>query len=186
MTGDNEKPGAACEHAHAPREFTHVQELIDNLPYLLMGLLGGAVLLAGLGFSPRGWLAAGLYGGYCLAGALWIVRFVCPYCHFYGSRACPCGYGQLAARLTPPAPAHNFAGQFRKHIPVIVPLWLIPPAAGLWFLRTNHSPWLPALLLVFAVDAFVLLPLVARLYGCGHCLQKADCPWMFKGNNERV
>ena len=186
MTMGNTEPGTACDRYQPEREFTHLQELIDNLPYLLMGLCGGAVLLAGFGSSVHGWLAAGLYCGYCVGGALWIMRFVCPYCEHYGTRACPCGYGQIAAKLTPRQSENQFARQFRTHIPVIVPLWVIPMAAGITFYVRDRSSVMLGLLMVFVVDAFVVLPLVSRLYGCGHCPQKHDCPWMINRNSVRA
>ncbi|HSW50949.1 MAG TPA: hypothetical protein VLH09_12275 [Bryobacteraceae bacterium] len=170
-----------CARYQPARRFSRTRELVDNLPYILMGLCGSALLLAGLGNSPSGWLAAGAYLAYTLGGAIWIMAFVCPYCHYHGTRSCPCGYGWISARLTPKRPEKRFARQFRKHIPVIVPLWLIPVAAGISFYVGERSPLVLSLLVVFAVIAFVLLPLVARLYGCGHCPQKTDCPWMVKG-----
>lgn len=179
--GSPAKNGEECGRYQPPREFSRALELVDNVPYLLMGLCGSALLLVGLGYSPAGWLAAGAYLAYALGGAVWIMVFVCPYCHFHGTRACPCGYGQISARLTPKRPENRFARQFRKHIPVIVPLWLIPLAAGIAFYASNPSQLMLVLLIVFAVDAFVLLPLVSRLYGCGHCPQKTDCPWMVRG-----
>jgi len=169
-----------CSRYQPAREFSRAQEVVDNVPYLLMGLCGSALLLAGFGNSPAGWLSAGAYLAYTLAGALWIMAFVCPYCHYHGTRTCPCGYGQVSAKLFPKRPENRFARQFRKHIPVIVPLWLIPAAAGIAFYVRERSLRMLSLLIVFAVDAFVLLPLVSRRYGCGHCPQKTDCPWMVK------
>jgi len=178
--------GAECDRYQPPREYTHFQELLDNLPYALMGLCGGALLLAGLGASLLGWLAAWLYLAYCVAGALWIMVFVCPYCHYYGTRTCPCGYGQVSARLVPKRQDNRFVKQFRKHIPVIIPLWLIPVIAGLAFYVRDRSRVMLVLLIVFAADASVLLPLVSRLYGCGHCPQKTDCPWMLSRERRSV
>lgn len=174
------KSGEECDRHQPAREFSRVQELVDNVPYLLMGLCGCALLLVGLGYSPAGWLAAGAYLAYTLGGALWIMVFVCPYCHYHGTRTCPCGYGQISAKLTPKRPENQFARQFRKHIPVIVPLWIIPAVAGIIFYVRDRSPVILVLLVVFALDAFLLLPLVSRLCGCGQCPQKADCPWMVK------
>jgi hypothetical protein len=31
---------------------------------------------------------------------------------------------------------------------------------------------------VFAVDAFIILPVLSRKHGCVECPQKDDCPWM--------
>jgi cobalamin synthase len=181
MTENNLERGATCNQYRPAREYTHFQELVDNLPYLLMGLCGGVLFLAGFGLSPLGWLVAASYLAYCAAGALWIIVFVCPHCQHYGTRVCPCGYGQLSAKLAPKRQENRFARQFRKHIPVIVPLWVIPVIAGIAFYIRYRSQGMLVLLIVFVIDAFVLLPLVSRLYGCGHCPQKTDCPWMVKG-----
>ena len=54
----------------------------------------------------------------------------------------------------------------------------------MFFVRDRNQAML-ILLIVFVVDAFVVLPLVSRLYGCGHCPQKADCPWMIKSHYPR-
>jgi hypothetical protein len=171
----------ACPQYRPWREFTCFQEFVDNLPYLAMTGLGAGVLFAGLGATFWGFGAGGLYILYSLAGAVWIMIFVCPHCQFYGTRLCPCGYGRIAARLRPRSSETRFAEQFRRHIPVIVPLWFIPLVAGGVLLARNFTPLMAVLMAVFVVDAFGILPLMARKYGCAHCPQKADCPWMKTG-----
>lgn len=177
---------SSCDRHQQIREYSHAQELLDNIPYLLMGLCGSAILLAGLGFTARGWLAASAYFAYAVAGTVWIIFFVCPHCQYYATRSCPCGYGQIAAKLVPRKSENQFARQFRRHIPVIVPLWLIPVVAGIAFYLQAHSGVMLTLLAVFVVDAFVVLPLISRLYGCGHCPQKTDCPWMINRKEIRA
>jgi hypothetical protein len=167
---------------HRPwREYSDLREFVDNLPYLGMAGLGALIFLTGWGATPWGYGAGGMYFLACLAGALWVMIFICPYCQFYGTRSCPCGYGRMAARLRPKSLENRFARQFRRHIPVIVPLWFIPPAAGAVFLVRNFSALMTALVASFAIDAFLILPLVARKYACAHCPQKNDCPWMKEG-----
>lgn len=156
---------------------THTRALIDNIPYLLMLGLGAALFHVSLA-APWGALTAAAYVLYGLAGAVWIMVFVCPYCHFFDTRLCPCGYGVIAARLRPRAAGERFAAQFRKHIPVIVPLWFLPLAIASLPLVTRFSWWLVALLGAFVLNAFVVLPLISRMYGCAECPQKATCPWM--------
>lgn len=178
------------------RSYTCAQELVDNLPYIVMLLLGSAALVAALGQSPQGFLAAGLYFAYGVVGAFWIMLFVCPFCHFHGTRSCPCGYGRIAAGLRAKKDEALFRRQFRRHIPVIVPLWLIPPAVAGTILWRGHAElfgapggpaaraWLiAALVAAFVFDSVVVLPLVSRKYGCAHCPQKADCPWMGGGGD---
>jgi len=54
-----------------------------------MMILGALVFIIGPESSTTNWLFAGLYVFYGITGALWIIIFVCPYCHYYGTRACP-------------------------------------------------------------------------------------------------
>lgn len=164
---------AAC-----PVHVTHTQALIDNLPYIAMIVLGAAILRLSFGGAAWSWIVAGLYGAYGVLGVIWIMLFVCPYCHFYDTRLCPCGYGVLAARLRPRAARAAFAQQFRRHIPVIVPLWFLPVGVGAYGLWQAFNWPLLAVLVVFALNSFVILPLVSRMYGCKKCPQQADCPWM--------
>lgn len=154
------------------------QELLDNVPYAAMIVLGAAVLWVGLPEGAWRWIAAVSYALYGLVGAAWIICFVCPYCRFYDTRLCPCGYGQIAARVRPRQAGDDFARQFRRHIPVIVPLWFVPLIAGIVTL-VHGVAWMPMLLLaLFAVNSFVILPLLSRKFGCRHCPQKQTCPWM--------
>ena len=155
-------------------------KLAGNLPYAIMVLSGAAVFALALGWGLTSWLASGLYLGYGLAGALWIILFLCPYCRFYNTQLCPCGYGWIAARLRPAKDIGRFAQQFRKHIAVIVPLWFIPLIVGGVSLYRHFSWLLLAILLAFAIDAFLILPLVSTKYCCAKCPQKKTCPWMAK------
>ncbi len=169
-----------CNKARPEQEFTHFQEFIDNLPYILMMILGALVFIIGSESSTIKWLFAGLYVFYGIAGALWIMIFVCPYCHYYDTRACPCGYGQISAKLRKVRDQSYFIGKFKKHIPMIIPLWIIPVVAGIIFLLKNFSLWLLFFVVLFAIDAYLVLPLLSRKYGCAHCPQKSTCPWMKK------
>lgn len=160
-----------------PRRLTRRAELVANLPYAAMVLLGAAVFPVGLKANPWGWISAGAYGAYGLAGALWVMVFICPYCDFHGTRLCPCGYGRIAARLRPKKDGSSFARQFRRHIPVIVPLWVIPVIAGGIVLLREFTWTLLGLVLAFAVNSFAILPLVSTKYSCARCPQKETCPW---------
>jgi len=160
------------------REFSPVQELINNMPYMGMTVLGTVVLIVGSGMAAWGLVAGAVYLAYGAAGALWIMVFLCPYCRYWNTRACPCGYGRIAARFRAKKPVECFSEKFKKHIPVIVPLWLIPVLAGVPLLILAFSWLLLALLIVFALDAFVVLPLVSTKHGCKECPQRDSCPWM--------
>jgi len=160
------------------RQYTFAQELINNIPYIAMTALGAAVLLVGFPSSAWGPILAAAYLAYGVAGAFWIILFVCPFCRYWNSRSCPCGYGRIAARLRDKSPVECFDEKFKKHIPVIVPLWFIPLLAGLPVVVRSFSWTLLVLLLVFALDAFAVLPLISTKHGCKECPQKDLCPWM--------
>jgi len=163
------------------REYTRAQTVTANLPYSIMVLVGAAIIASGFGFSPWAVLGAAGYAAYGIGGAVWIMVFVCPCCSYYGTRGCPCGYGMWAARLVPKSGQECFAAKFRQHIPVIVPLWLIPVVCGAVALWQAFSPGMAWLLGAFILNSFVILPLVSRGHSCSECPQKDDCPWMARG-----
>jgi cell division protein FtsW (lipid II flippase) len=173
MKGDR-----ACSKYKERRDYSHFQEIVDNVPYILMTLIGSAILLIGLDFSALGIVFALLYFLYGIAGTIWFIIFICPYCNFFGTRSCPCGYGQLAPFFRSKEDEEDFKGKFRRHIPVIVPLWIIPLVAGTIFLIMDLSITVLVLMVLFAIDSYVVLPLISRKYGCAHCPQKDTCPWM--------
>jgi hypothetical protein len=166
------------EDCQPQRQFTATQELFHNLPYIAMTVLGTAILAVALAGPVLRWAAAVAYFLYGAAGALWIMIFVCPYCRFFSTRACPCGYGRIAPLMRDRQDYDRFNEKFKKHIPVIVPLWFIPIAAAVpALIRTFSWPTL-VLIVIFAIDAFAVLPLLSTKHGCAECPQKDTCPWM--------
>lgn len=159
-------------------QYTAGQVLLHNVPYILMILLGAAVWHRALGGSAGARVAAAGYILYGAIGAVWIMVFVCPFCRFWGTHACPCGYGRIAARFRRRRPEERFNEKFRKHIPVIVPLWILPAAPAVPTLVREFTWGLMILLAVFALDAFVILPLFSTQHGCRECPQRQTCPWM--------
>jgi len=160
------------------REYTFTEELINNIPYIAMTILGTIILIVGFSSSVWGLIAAAAYLAYGITGAFWIMIFVCPYCRYWNSRSCPCGYGRIAARFREKSSVECFNEKFKKHIPVIIPLWFIPILAGLPIIMRNFSWIFLVLLFIFTLDAFVVLPLVSTKHGCKECPQKDLCPWM--------
>jgi hypothetical protein len=160
------------------RQYSPAQELINNAAYIVMILLGTAILIFSYDVSAWGWISAIAYLAYGIAGAVWIMVFVCPYCRYFDTRSCPCGYGHIASRFCSKITIECFDEKFKKHIPVIVPLWFIPIIAGIIPLIRSFSLPLLILLVVFSVNAFIILPLVSTKHGCKECPQKATCPWM--------
>jgi hypothetical protein len=160
------------------RVYSPAQELINNTAYIAMILLGTVILIFSYGGSSGGWISAIAYLAYGIAGAIWIMVFVCPYCRYFNTRSCPCGYGHIAARFRAKETVECFNEKFKKHIPVIVPLWFIPIVAGVVPLIRSFSLPLLVMLIIFAINAFVVLPLVSTKHGCKECPQKETCPWM--------
>jgi len=172
--GPSENP---C-HPLPARTYTGAETLLHNLPYILMTIVGAVVLFLALRGMALAGVAAGGYVLYGLVGALWIMVFVCPFCRFWGTDACPCGYGKVAARLRERQPGDRFNEKFKKHIPVIVPLWFLPLIAAVPALVRGFTWGLLILTVVFVVDAFVILPLFSARHGCRDCPQRESCPWM--------
>ena len=162
----------------AARSYTPAEQLLANLPFIVMVGLGAAIFVVGMERSAWGWTAAAGCVAYGLAGTMWIILFLCPYCHWYGTNQCPCGYGQIAAKLRPRRASGGFARAFRRHIPVIVPLWLVPAVVAVIWLVRDFNWVLVVLLAAFVLDGYVLLPLLSRKHTCGGCPQRDQCPWM--------
>lgn len=170
-------------HPLSARTYTGAETLLHNLPYIVMTLLGAAVLFRSFGTSVWAQVTAAGYVLYGLIGALWIMVFVCPFCRFWGTASCPCGYGKIAARLRNRRPEDRFNEKFKKHIPVIVPLWFLPLIAAAPVLVRGFTWGFLALVVAFALDAFVILPRLSTQHGCRDCPQRETCPWM-KGKKE--
>jgi hypothetical protein len=163
---------------HVGREYSALGTVMANLPYVAMVVLGAIIIALGLPSYSWAWAAAGAYAAYGLLGVLWIILFLCPYCPSYAEQSCPCGYGAIAARLRPKGNTALFARKFKQHIPVIVPLWFIPPLIGGALIVKSFSWPLAVLLGVFVLDSFVLIPLLSKSHGCKGCPQREACPWM--------
>jgi hypothetical protein len=68
------------EGCQGRRQYTFAHELVNNIPYIAMTALGAAVLLVGFLSSALGPILAAAYLAYGVAGAFWIILFVCPFC----------------------------------------------------------------------------------------------------------
>lgn len=174
----NKKQDSCEKYQNADQEYSNLNVLIDNIPYIVMIIIGAFILFMGFESSFWKWITGILFLLYGVIGAFWIIIFVCPYCHFYDSRLCPCGYGKISAKIMQRKDDSQFTKKFKEHIPVIVPLWIIPTVAGVVFLIKDFSIFMLVLLALFAIDSFAILPLVSRRYGCAHCPQRDECPWM--------
>lgn len=187
MNEDASSNGNEINEGSPIEEYSYFQQIVSNLPYVAMTLLGGAIFVLGFVNPVWGWVCAIAYVIYSVAGAFWIIIFVCPFCERHGTMCCPCGYGRVAARLREKNDVSLFGGKFKRHIPVIVPLWFIPVLAGVVIAVLSFS-WLMVILLVaFALVSFVFLPLFSKRHSCTNCPQKDSCPWMgSKADEKRI
>ena len=170
-------PPGPC-HPLPARTYKGADALLHNVPYIIMTVLGAIVLFMSFRGPAGAGIAAGGYVLYGLLGAVWIMIFVCPFCRFWDTDACPCGYGKIAARLRRRQSEDRFNEKFKKHIPVIVPLWFLPLIAAVPALVRNFTWPLAILAVAFALDAFAILPWLSRQHGCRDCPQRETCPWM--------
>ncbi len=111
-------------------EYTKTETILANVPYIFMVVIGAWTIAYADGFSAQVLAGAGGYFAYGILGAVWIMIFVCPYCAYYATHSCPCGYGMISARIIKKGDYNCFSVKFKRHIPVIVPLWLIPVVCG--------------------------------------------------------
>jgi hypothetical protein len=185
MDKNTSEDSLSCKKYRPLHEYTYLQQFIDNVPYIIMIILGAFILSIGLELSIWGWVAAGVFVLYGVVGAFWIIVFVCPYCHYYDSRACPCGYGLIAAKLRSKKDGDRFIEKFKKHIGVIVPLWIIPILVGGITIIFNFYWEMLVLVMAFALNSFIILPLISRKYGCAHCPQRDACLWMGRRGRQK-
>ena len=165
------------------REYSNLDTAVPNIPYFGMLILGAVTIAYSGTFSAWRFLGAIGYFAYGIAGAVWIMIFVCPYCHYYATRGCPCGYGVISARIVKKGDKDCFAKKFKRHIPVIVPLWIIPVVCGGLELFSSFSSLLLGMALVFIIESWIILPLVSKKHACIECPQKDQCPWMGKSGS---
>jgi hypothetical protein len=153
--------------------------LLDNIPTAVLFLLGAAIM----GFVW--WPLSILMMLYNLSSIILFWRFICPHCHHFGTRACPCGYGVAAARCFVKRDGGDFRKIFRKYITVMYPCWFIPFAAGLYLLYRGFSGTLHTLFSAFVLVGLVFIPLISKLVGCKGCTLKDQCPWMSAAQSGR-
>ena len=93
--GPDEVPQGPC-HPLPTQTYKGAETLLHNLPYITMTVLGAIVLFQSFRKPTWAAIAAGGYVLYGLLGALWIMIFVCPFCRFWDTDACPCMKGKTA------------------------------------------------------------------------------------------
>jgi len=146
--------------------------LLDNIPTAAMLVLGA--VLAWSAWRP---LAVFMIF-YDLLAIVLFWGLICRHCPHLSTRACPCGYGVVAARFFRKRAGSDFRKIFRTNIAIMYPCWLVPLVAGIYLLRVRYSGRLLAIFAAFVVIAFILIPAISRFVGCKGCNIKSQCPWM--------
>jgi len=147
--------------------------LLDNVPTMGLIFLGTLIL------APISLVFAGAYLVYSIFSIVWVWAKICPACHYYGTCACPCGYGTISARFFKPSTGNqNFAAVFKRHIVVVFPNWFVPLFAGIFLLVFHFSGQLLLYFILFTVTGFIIIPGISKWVGCRNCTNKANCPWM--------
>ena len=143
---------------------------LDNGPTILLFILGAMMLWL------LWWPLAVLFLAYCTASIVLFWAVICPYCHHFGTHACPCGYGAVAPMFFKRQVGGDFRKVFRRNIAIMFPVWIVPLLGGIYILLTTFS-WLAAGLLVgFCIDGFAVIPAISIFVGCKGC-EIGDCPW---------
>jgi hypothetical protein len=148
--------------------------LLDNLPTLVLIILG-ALLIGQLSI-----LGAIAYVFYSLLSIVWFWAKICPFCHHYGTHACPCGYGIVSAKIFRKRADKSFKKVFKQNIGIVFPNWFIPFIIAIFLLVTRYSLKVLILTIAFSLIGFVIIPLISKFVGCKNCEIKEDCPWMQK------
>jgi len=87
-------------------------------------------------------------------------------------------YATVAGKLFKKRDMKKFAIMFKRHMVVVFPAWFIPVFAGVYILIGEFTVEMLILLIAFILDAFVVLPIFSRRYGCNYCDLRDQCPWM--------
>ena len=148
--------------------------LLDNLPTAVLIILGTILIYQ---ISTIGAIG---YAIYSLLSIIWFWAKICPFCHHYGTYACPCGYGIISAKLFKKREDKSFKKVFKQNLGVVFPNWFATFIIAIYLLVTQYTQEVLILSIAFGLIGFVIIPLVSKFVGCKNCEIKEDCPWMQK------
>ena len=151
-----------------PEKRTFLTILRENALQILMYLLGTVII---------GWLwwpLGGIYLAYSLFSNYLYMAWICPYCGHYVLGTCAAGFDILSRKRFKAQPGRTFGTEFRRKSWVLYPGWFLPPLVALYLLFTAFSWGMLALLGIFCVVAFWLLPEASKKH-CENC-ETVDCP----------
>ncbi len=145
---------------------------VDNFPTVTMFVLGAALLWL------IWWPLSIIFLVYCGASIVMFWGLICPYCHHFDTRACPCGYGVVAPKLFKARHGKEFRRVFKRNITIMFPAWIVPFVAGVYVLWLEFTWLVLVLFLAFCIIGFALIPAISKYIGCKGCEIKDQCPWM--------
>jgi hypothetical protein len=146
--------------------------LLDNIPTLIMFILGA--MIVGSIWRPLAILML-LYN---ISTIVLFWGLICRHCHHFGTRACPCGYGMIAAKYFRKRDGENFRKIFKRNIAIMYPCWFIPSGVGIYLLCKGAPKGFVLLFIAFAAVGYILIPAISKFVGCKGCELRKDCPWM--------
>ena len=150
---------------------------LDNIPTFVLFVLGTMIVWWFWKFL------AIVFFIYCIISIVLFWYLICPYCHHYNTKACPCGYGSIASKCfktKSKQEKHYFRVVFRRNIVIMFPCWFTPLILGLFLLLTAYSLLTLVIFIIFCLDGFLFIPAISIFVGCKKCEVKADCPWISK------
>ncbi len=119
------------------------------------------------------WPLVFVYLACCVLCNVLYAALICPYCFHHAEKNCHSGYHHIS-RFFRAQPDRTFAGQFRRYVAVMVPVWALPPIAALCRLLVAFSWLQAALLAAFCVLGFMVVPYTSQ-HNCERC-GTVDCP----------
>ena len=146
--------------------------LLDNIPTIFLVILGFLII------NTLSTIAAVAFAVYAIFSIVYFWARICPYCHHYGTNACPCGYGIISSKLFSRKDSNSFQKVFRRNLPIVFPNWFVPFFIGIYLLITEFTIKVFAMIIIFSIIGFIVIPLISKLVGCKNCEIKEDCPWM--------
>ena len=155
-----------------------MKETSVDISHALVLTLGTVVLL------QCSYLAALLYVVVSLLGSVWFMANICPHCRAYGTMACKSKYGLLSSWLFKRPETIDFRRAFKRNIASVAVQWFIPLLGGIYCLYLSFDIYLLTTLVVFALVAFVWLPVRSRKGGCATCPQRTECGWTKVGKKK--
>jgi hypothetical protein len=115
---------------------------------------------------------------YTLSTYVWFWYRICPWCHLFDTRACPCGYGKISARFTGAREQGDFRRHFSRNIIYLFPAWFVPLGLGIAGLILEWSLYYLILLSAFGIIGFLIVPFISKIATCKDCPSRSQCPWM--------